>query len=148
MRCALAVVLGVFVLCAGASAGTSDGAQRGQSSTRRSVSRAREGLASYYHRALHGRRTASGTRLNMNDMVAAHPTYPFGTVVRVTNLDNGRSVRVRVVDRGPVRRLRKEGVIIDVSHAAAKALGFLEEGRARVRLEVLERTTRQSVVSP
>jgi rare lipoprotein A len=78
----------------------------------------------------------------MNDMVAAHPTYPFGTLVRVTNLTNGRSVRVRILDRGPARRLRAQGVIIDLSHAAAKALGFLEEGRTRVRLEVLEWKTR------
>src|SRR5687768_6749150 len=76
---------------------------------------ARVGFASYYARSLHGNVTASGTKFDNAAMVAAHPTYPFGTVVRVTNLRNDRSVKVRIVDRGPVARLRKEGVIIDVS---------------------------------
>ena len=72
----------------------------------------------------------------MNAMVAAHPTYPFGTIVRVTNLQNGRSVRVRIVDRGPTAGPRAAGVIIDVSRRAAQALGFIREGRTRVRVEV------------
>jgi rare lipoprotein A len=99
---------------------------------------ARVGLASYYARSLHGNVTASGTKFNNAAMVAAHPTYPFGTVVRVTNLRNDRSVQVRIVDRGPVARLRKEGVIIDVSRAAAEKLGFISRGRTRVRVEVLD----------
>jgi rare lipoprotein A len=70
----------------------------------------------------------------MNAMVAAHPTYPFGTIVRVTNLGNGRSATVRILDRGPARG---NGVIIDVSRGAADKLGFIREGRTRVRLEVL-----------
>jgi len=70
----------------------------------------------------------------MNAMVAAHPTYPFGTIVRVTNLENGRSATVRILDRGPARA---NGVIIDVSRRAADKLGFIREGRTRVRLEVL-----------
>jgi rare lipoprotein A len=70
-------------------------------------------------------------------MVAAHPSYPFGTLVRVTNLKNGRSVRVRIVDRGPARGPRDDGVIIDLSRAAAEALDFVREGRTRVRVEVL-----------
>ena len=99
---------------------------------------ARVGLASYYARALHGNVTASGIRFNNAAMVAAHPTYPFGTVVRVTNLSNDRSVKVRIVDRGPVARLRKKGVIIDVSRAAAEQLGFIGRGRTRVRVEVVD----------
>src|SRR5688500_4129830 len=63
----------------------------------------REGLASYYGPGFHGKRTASGARFDMNAMVAAHPTYPFGTIVRVTNLGNGRSATVRILDRGPAR---------------------------------------------
>jgi rare lipoprotein A len=66
-----------------------------------------------------------------------HPTYPFGTAVRVTNLKNGRSVHVRIVDRGPTRGPRGDGVIIDLSRAAAGALGFIGDGRTRVRVEVL-----------
>ena len=81
--------------------------------------------------------TASGVRFDNDALVAAHPTYPFGTVVRVTNLRNDRSVTVRIVDRGPVRAVRTKGVIIDVSRAAADALGFLEAGRTRVRLEIV-----------
>ena len=70
-------------------------------------------------------------------MVAAHPTYPFGTVVRVTNLANKRRLDVRVVDRGPASGPRKEGVVIDLSSGAAANLGFVRQGRTRVRLEVL-----------
>jgi rare lipoprotein A len=80
---------------------------------------------------------ASGVRFDMNAMVAAHPSYPFGTLVRVTNLRNGRSVRVRIQDRGPARRSRADGVIIDLSRGAAQTLGFIPNGRTRVRLEVL-----------
>lgn len=97
----------------------------------------REGLASYYGKGFHGKRTASGIRFDMNAMVAAHPSYPFGTLLRVTNLANGRSTNVRVVDRGPARKARAAGVVIDVSHRAAEVLRFIRQGRARVRLEVL-----------
>ena len=97
------------------------------------------GLASYYGEAFHQRRTASGVRFDMNAMVAAHPTYPFGTVVRVTNLQNRRSVRVRIIDRGPARAQQAAGVIIDVSRGAAQALGFIHDGRTRVRLDVVNR---------
>jgi rare lipoprotein A len=73
----------------------------------------------------------------MKEMVAAHPSYPFGTVLRVTNLRNGRVAQVRVVDRGPARGPRTEGVIIDVSSGVAGALNFVRSGRTRVRVEVL-----------
>jgi rare lipoprotein A len=97
----------------------------------------RQGLASYYGSGFDGRVTASGARFDMKAMVAAHPSYPFGTVVRVTNLNNGRTVDVRVVDRGPARGPRADGVIIDLSQGAAEVLGFIRAGRARVRLDVL-----------
>lgn len=97
----------------------------------------REGLASYYGKEFHGRRSASGVRFDMNAMVAAHPSYPFGTLVRVTNLANGRSTSVRILDRGPAPRLRADGIVIDLSRRAAEVLGFIQQGRARVRLEVL-----------
>jgi rare lipoprotein A len=90
-----------------------------------------EGLASYYGRYHHGKRTASGERFDMRAMTCAHRTLPFGTRLRVTDLESGRSVVVRVNDRGPFAR----GRVVDLSEAAAKALGILERGVARVRLE-------------
>jgi rare lipoprotein A len=97
----------------------------------------REGLASYYGPGFDGKTTASGVRFDMNAMVAAHPTYPFGTVVRVTNLTNRRAVEVRILDRGPAQGPRAAGVVIDLSYGAAQALGFIQDGLTRVRLEVL-----------
>lgn len=91
------------------------------------------GLASYYHDSFQGRRTASGERLDQNALTAAHPSYPFGTRVRVHNLDNDRTVDVRVNDRGPF----VAGRIIDLTRHAAEALGMLQQGVARVRLSVL-----------
>ncbi|MCY1302115.1 rare lipoprotein A [compost metagenome] len=92
-----------------------------------------EGTASYYGKAHHGKRTASGERFNQNALTAAHRSLPFGTRVKVTNLGNGRSVVVRINDRGPFGR----GRIIDVSKAAAERLNMLRTGTARVRLEGL-----------
>jgi len=102
-----------------------------------SILEIRQGLASYYGPGFEGKRTASGVPFDKSAMVAAHPTYPFGTVVRVTNLANKRQVVVRVVDRGPAKGPRAEGVLIDVSSGAAANLGFIRQGRTRVRLEVL-----------
>ena len=99
----------------------------------------REGLASYYADQFDGQTTASGTVFDNEALVAAHPSYPFGSVVRVTNLRNRRSVDVRVVDRGPAPAVRARGVIIDLSRAAARQLGFIADGRTRVRVEVLRR---------
>ena len=99
------------------------------------------GLATYYAQFFEGRVTASGTRFDNDAMVAAHPTYPFGTILRVTNLRNQRSVRVRVVDRGPARGPRKNGVVIDLSRAAAEKLGFTRAGRTRVRVELIQQGT-------
>jgi rare lipoprotein A len=98
---------------------------------------AREGFASYYGHAFHGKVTASGEPFDMHAMIAAHPSYPFGTVVRVTNLRNRRAVELRILDRGPAQGPRARGVIIDVSQGAADALGFVKAGRTRVRIEVL-----------
>jgi len=93
----------------------------------------RIGTASWYGGAFHGRRTANGERFDMNAMTAAHPTLPLSTLVRVTNLDNGRSILVRINDRGPFAR----GRIIDMSRAGARALGFEARGTARVRVAVV-----------
>lgn len=99
---------------------------------------AREGLASYYSDWFNGRTTASGTIFDNSHFVAAHPTYPFGSLVRVVNLRNRRSIDLRIVDRGPADAIARRGVIIDVSRAAARQLGFINAGRTRVRVEVLE----------
>ena len=90
-----------------------------------------EGVASWYGHPYHGRRSASGEIYNMYDLTAAHRTLPFGTEVRVHDLENGRDVTVRINDRGPF----VEGRIIDLSYAAAQAMGM--PGLARVRLEIL-----------
>jgi rare lipoprotein A len=90
------------------------------------------GLASWYGHPFHGRRTASGEIYDMRGMTAAHRTMPFGTRVRVTSLDTGRSVEVRINDRGPFKKER----IIDVSYAAARALGAVGRGVIPVRLRV------------
>jgi rare lipoprotein A len=99
-----------------------------------SVTRTLTGFATYYGRRFAGRPTASGTVFDPREMVAAHRTLPFGTRVRVTNLENGRRVILRVVDRGPYSGRR---TIIDVSEGAARRLDFIREGRVRVRVEVL-----------
>jgi len=94
---------------------------------------AQYGMASWYGRDFQGRPTASGEIFDMYGYTAAHRSLPFGTRVRVTNEANGRSVVVRINDRGPW----VEGRILDLSYAAAKQLGMLEAGVIRVRLEVL-----------
>lgn len=88
------------------------------------------GVASFYGRKFQGRRTASGERFDMNDLTAAHRELPFGTRVRVINMENGRSIVVRVNDRGPF----VDGRVIDVSRRAAGELGFIHHGLARVQL--------------
>lgn len=90
----------------------------------------RVGLASWYGREFHGRRTATGRPFNMYELTAAHQTLPTGTLVRVRNLENGRSVVVVIADRGPFAK----GRIIDLSWAAADRLGFVGKGTARVRV--------------
>ena len=91
------------------------------------------GLASWYGRKFHGKLTASGEVFNQEQFTAAHPTLPWGSRVKVINLDNGKSVDVRINDRGPFKR----GRIIDVSRAAAKALGMVGRGITTVRVEWL-----------
>ena len=92
-----------------------------------------EGKASYYSDQFHGRKTANGETFNMNKLTAAHPSLPFGTWVRVTNLSNGKDIVVRINDRGPFVK----GRIIDLSIHAATELGIVESGTAKVKLEAL-----------
>ena len=92
-----------------------------------------KGRVSWYGPGFHGRRTANGEVFDTNELTMAHRTLPFGTEVRVTNLANGRSVVLRVNDRGPYVR----GRIADLSHAAATRLGFVDDGVTRARIEVI-----------
>jgi rare lipoprotein A len=156
----LAVVLGVGLL-----AGCSSRAARPVPSTRpetpATVSRPRpgtpdkpqekaprtflgEGVASYYGPGLHGRKTASGERFDQNAMTAAHRTVSFGTCLRVVNMENGKSVEVRINDRGPFKDER----IIDVSLGAARKLDMVEKGLARVRLYRCQDEDTNSAFSP
>ena len=93
------------------------------------------GIASYYGKRFHGRRTANGERFDMHGMTAAHRTLPFGTMVAVTNPRNGKTVTVRINDRGPFAH----GRAIDLSRAAATELGLIRRGHGRVELAVLDR---------
>ena len=95
------------------------------------------GDATYYSSRFEGRKTASGRKFDGSEPVAAHRTYRFGTVVRVTTVGSRRSVKVVIVDRGPYGKSRGEGPIIDLSPSAAKQIGIIQKGRARVKLEVL-----------
>jgi len=146
----LAVLLSVASLGAGAASGpnSSEAAKvtkpqvvrtRGTPSTKHSLKPRpyQVGTASWYGEQFQGRQTASGELFDMRDFTAAHLTLPLGTFVRVTNLHNGRTVVVRINDRGPVI----EGRIIDVSYNAARALGFKERGLQKVRLDVIQPTT-------
>ncbi len=92
------------------------------------------GIASYYADEFHGRTTSNGEIYDMHALTAAHKTLPFNTRVRVHNLENNKTIIVRVNDRGPF----KDDRVIDVSLAAAKQLGLIANGTARVRLEILE----------
>ena len=97
------------------------------------------GGATYYADGFEGQRTASGIPFRQNQMVAAHRGFPFGTILRVTNLANDRAVNVRVVDRGPFGgETNARRTIIDLSRRAATELGYVDAGRAQVRVEVLE----------
>ena len=146
----LAVVLSVASLGAGAASGpnSSEAAKEirpqviktsGQSGTikKRKSNPYQVGTASWYGQYFQGKETASGEPFDMHDFTAAHLTIPLGTFVKVTNLRNGRTVVVRVNDRGPV----VDGRIIDLSYNAARALGFSERGLQQVRLDLIRPTT-------
>ena len=92
------------------------------------------GYASWYGHPYHGRRTSNGETYDMNTMTAAHRTLPFDTVVKVSNLSNGKAVTVRINDRGPFVKDR----IIDLSYLAAKQIDLVGPGTARVSLEILK----------
>jgi len=93
-----------------------------------------QGIASFMADEIEGRQTASGEIFHMREMTAAHPSLPFNTIVRVTNLKNNRSVTVRINDRGPFVKRR----IIDLSFESAKQLGFVRQGTTTVKLEIVK----------
>jgi rare lipoprotein A (peptidoglycan hydrolase) len=93
------------------------------------------GVASWYGREFNGKKTASGERFDMNELTAAHKTLPFGTIVSVKDFDSGKTVNVRINDRGPYRGKR----IIDISYGAAKKLGMLKKGEAKVGLRIVKK---------
>ncbi len=103
------------------------------SDTNKGITLVGEGKASYYADQFHGRKTANGETFNMNKLTAAHPSLPFGTWVRVTNLSNGKDVVVRINDRGPFVK----GRIIDLSVHAATELGIIQSGTVKVKLEAM-----------
>jgi len=121
----IAVVLGLMPIL------TTDDAAHAQMGQPAAVYTQR-GEASWYGPGFHGRKTASGERFNQHGLTAAHRKLPLGTKARVTNLDNGKSVEVKINDRGPYVR----GRIIDLSKAAAERLGMKNAGTTPVRLEV------------
>ena len=90
--------------------------------------------ASYYAEKFHGKRTSNGEIFNMNDLTCAHKSLPFNTILKVTNLSNGKSVQVRVNDRGPFVAGRE----IDLSKAAAKKLGMINSGTAKVKIQIVK----------
>ncbi len=104
----------------------------------RGIHTVQEGVVSWYGAQFHDRKTASGERFDSGALTMAHPSLPFGTMVRVTNLRNGRSVVVRVNDRGPFVGKR----IADLSQAAASEIGMMRKGVARARIEVLDEDAR------
>jgi len=133
----LAVVLSIVSLGA-AQKPPNSGSENTRSNVTRSVKPRPKpyqvGTASWYGDYFQGRPTASGEPYDMYDLTAAHPTLPLGTMVRVTNLHNGRAVVVRVNDRGPV----VPGRIIDLSYNTARVLDFKAQGLQRVRLDVVQ----------
>ncbi|TLU53764.1 MAG: septal ring lytic transglycosylase RlpA family protein [Chlorobium sp.] len=133
---AVLAVVGFSTIQVGASNlfySTAEAANTGAHSTKKQVA-ATEGNASFYAGEFHGRKTANGETFNANQLTAAHPSLPFGTWVKVTNLSNGKDVVVRINDRGPFIK----GRIIDLSGSAAKRIGIMQTGIVQVKLEAIK----------
>jgi rare lipoprotein A len=116
---------------------TSARAESGQPARAKRVARVQTGYATFLAKSFHGDESASGEIFDRRKLVAAHRSLPFGTRVRVTNLENGRSVDVRIIDRGPYGQNFREGTIIDLSRAAATRLEMVEDGQVRVKVRIL-----------
>jgi rare lipoprotein A len=122
--------LGIFSIVAAATMG-STAVERADAHAGRLARSVQVGIASWYGPQHQGRPTASGEIFDMKKLTAAHPTLPLASKARVTNLENGKSVEVKINDRGPY----VDGRIIDLSERAARRLGMKEQGLARVRVE-------------
>ena len=101
-----------------------------------------KGAASWYGPGFHGKRTANGEVYDENGLTAAHKTLPMPAMVRVTNLENGRSIQVRINDRGPF----EAGRVIDMTRRGAQLLGFIQQGTARVRVDIMPEESQQLAV--
>lgn len=131
LQATLIIVLGIFVLTGcGMSKETLD-ADYASTENARAIE---NGISSWYGPNFHGKLTANGETYDMNGVTAAHRTLPFGTILLVENLDNGKTVQVRINDRGPYAKNR----IIDLSKGAAEKIDMIGPGTARVRLYLLE----------
>ena len=112
----------------------SDGMSRKEIESIRNHPQVQIGIASYYGKKFHKKRTANGQIFNMYKVSAAHKTLPLGTRIRVTNLQNRRSLTMTVIDRGPFVK----GRVLDVSYKAAQKLGFVNQGTTKVRIDVIK----------
>ncbi|MBC8226317.1 MAG: septal ring lytic transglycosylase RlpA family protein [Gammaproteobacteria bacterium] len=111
----------------------SNGMSRKQIEAIKNHPRVQVGIASYYGSKFHKKRTANGEIFNMYKVSAAHKTYPLGTKVKVTNLENGKSIKLIINDRGPFAKSR----ILDLSYKAARKLDFVNQGTTKVRIDVI-----------
>ena len=131
-----------FILCFIISCGpniaygdyvNSKGMSRKQIENIKNHPRVQIGIASYYGKKFHKKLTANGETFNMYKVSAAHRTYPLGTKVKVTNLENGKSIKLFINDRGPFAK----GRILDLSYKAARKLDFVNQGTTKVRIDVI-----------
>ena len=131
-----------FILCFIISCGpniaygdyvNSKGMSRKQIKNIKNHPRVQIGIASYYGKKFHKKLTANGETFNMYKVSAAHKTYPLGTKVKVTNLENGKSIKLFINDRGPFAK----GRILDLSYKAARKLDFVNQGTTKVRIDVI-----------
>jgi rare lipoprotein A len=137
----LAIVTSLFI----SSCGTTSqfGHESGSNLPTSAGEKIEKGIASWYGPNFHGKLTANGEKYDMNGLTAAHRTLPFNTIVKVKNLDNGQSVKVRINDRGPYAKNR----IIDLSKKAARKIGMLGPGTARVELILMEGDLKNSRIT-
>ena len=134
----LFLISSIFIVSCGSSIAYGDyvdttGWSRKQIESIKNHPKTQIGIASYYGKKFHKKRTANGEIFNMYKVSAAHKSYPLGTKVRVTNLENGKSIKLVINDRGPFVK----GRIIDLSYKAARKLDFVNQGTTKVRIDVI-----------
>ena len=134
----LILISSIFIVSCGSSIAYGDyvdttGWSRKQIESIKNHPKTQIGIASYYGKKFHKKRTANGEIFNMYRVSAAHKSYPLGTKVRVTNLENGKSIKLVINDRGPFVK----GRIIDLSYKAARKLDFVNQGTTKVRIDVI-----------